>query len=379
MGTIQKLIPTLFSIMVLHFNLSSQVYCIECFNQKTVLNPTSTNMLLNGSFETTNCSPNPGNSFCPASLSFNCSINNWTCTGGGSSTYAHVSDNTFSIVPDGNLAVYFGNLYADACGSGTLPGDTTCLTFTGCVVPTVPAGYPNNDSSYGGTNGVSLSQMMTGLTVGASYTMEFWAGGEWDGIFPGSGLFAVDVGYGNIFIQNEYTDVAPTTRLGKRVMISFNATSISQNLKFTNWGHICNTCTELILDDVHLYPTAQATTVPVVCADTSSHSTTIPCIVNFTPNPTNVFSPNNDTKNDLFYPLSEQNTKGADYFKEYDLKVYDRWGITVFATADWSLGWNGKMKNGMYASEGVYFWILNSKNNCYNSDVNYKGNVQLLR
>ena len=41
--------------------------------------------------------------------------------------------------------------------------------------------------------------------------------------------------------------------IGTRYVIQFIAYSASQTIKFTNWGHICGTCTELVLDNVRLY------------------------------------------------------------------------------------------------------------------------------
>jgi hypothetical protein len=119
----------------------------------------------------------------------------------------------------------------------------------------IPIGYPiNPNSGFGGATGISLEQTVSGLIAGNSYVLEFWAGGEF-GTLIKKGLFAVDVGYGNIFLSNNPTQ--PFTGIGTRYIIEFNATSTSHLIKFTNWGHICDICTELILDDVRLYTLAE--------------------------------------------------------------------------------------------------------------------------
>ena len=70
-----------------------------------------------------------------------------------------------------------------------------------------------------------------------------------------SGLFAVDVGFGKIFLRDKVTN--PSTGIGTRYIIVFNATSSTHTFKFTNWGHACAECTELVLDDVSLYTFAE--------------------------------------------------------------------------------------------------------------------------
>lgn len=42
---------------------------------------------------------------------------------------------------------------------------------------------------------------------------------------------------------------------------------------------------------------------------------------------------------------------------EYTLMILDRWGGKI-ATIESPGGWNGKLKNGDYAPEGVYVWFL---------------------
>jgi len=51
--------------------------------------------------------------------------------------------------------------------------------------------------------------------------------------------------------------------VGTRFIIEFRATAASHTVKFTNWGHICSYCSELVLDDVRLYPVGElAASVP---------------------------------------------------------------------------------------------------------------------
>jgi gliding motility-associated-like protein len=65
----------------------------------------------------------------------------------------------------------------------------------------------------------------------------------------------------------------------------------------------------------------------------------------------NVFTPNNDGKNDLFSFTEEGIT-------EVKAEIFNRWGDKIY---DWNKpghGWNGIAKNGKEAPEGTYFIIV---------------------
>ncbi len=84
-------------------------------------------------------------------------------------------------------------------------------------------------------------------------------------------------------------------------------------------------------------------------------------------NPPNVFTPNGDGKNDLI----DFNTG---YFNEYNLVIYNRWGETIFSNNNTN-PWDGLYK-GENISEGVYFWVLNYKSPCLDSDFHLlKGTI----
>ena len=245
---------------------SAQILCVQCFNQNDSIGMNVINHIVNGSFENTTCLSNQyTSSFCPNSSYYSCSVANWTCTGGGTASYASIDDNTFTVTPQGPKAAYFGNGSSAYACSGTF-NDTSCLATTSCEITTIPTGYPTNDATYGGITGVSMSQTVTGLTVGTAYVLEFWAGGEpqtngW--MLPG--VFAVDIGFGNTFLRCKPTQANPV-HIGTRFIIQFKATSTSHTIKFTNWGHICIPCTELILDHVRLYTTAELPPFVSVCS-----------------------------------------------------------------------------------------------------------------
>lgn len=99
---------------------------------------------------------------------------------------------------------------------------------------------------------------------------------------------------------------------------------------------------------------------------------------------TNVFTPNADNSNEIFYPFYDERYTHVDIenqTQDYELLVYNRWGTLIFKSNNYSNGWNGKIQNGNEASDGVYFWISNFKSNCSdNAKLNtYKGFVHLVR
>jgi hypothetical protein len=125
----------------------------------------------------------------------------------------------------------------------------------------IPSGYPFSPyPGYAADTGVSLQQTVHGLITGSNYLLEFWTGGEGTSTNILDGLFVVDIGFGKIFLRDPATPIS--TGIGRRFVIKFRATSSSQTIKFTNWGHICSNitfyCTELVLDDVRLFQASEA-------------------------------------------------------------------------------------------------------------------------
>jgi gliding motility-associated-like protein len=86
----------------------------------------------------------------------------------------------------------------------------------------------------------------------------------------------------------------------------------------------------------------------------------------------NVFTPNADGANDIFKVLN------ADAVKEFNLKVYNRYGEKVFVSNNPLLGWDGTAKS-KAASPGAYVWLLHYKDATTNTQLILKGTVLLIR
>jgi gliding motility-associated-like protein len=84
----------------------------------------------------------------------------------------------------------------------------------------------------------------------------------------------------------------------------------------------------------------------------------------------NVFTPNGDTKNDVFKILNATN------LLEYKFVIYNRWGEKVFETNNFTIGWDGNYKG--YACQiGSYVWYCNFIKEGRQKKM--KGSVLLLR
>jgi gliding motility-associated-like protein len=84
----------------------------------------------------------------------------------------------------------------------------------------------------------------------------------------------------------------------------------------------------------------------------------------------NVFSPNDDGLNDVFQPVGA----GID---KYNLEIYDKWGVKVFSTTDFTKSWDGT-----YAGQAIkmetYIWkIAITSQSGY--ERKYDGTVTILR
>lgn len=67
----------------------------------------------------------------------------------------------------------------------------------------------------------------------------------------------------------------------------------------------------------------------------------------------NVFTPNGDNENQLFKIVGVG-------LKDFQIDIFNRWGIKVYSFNIIEEGWDGKTKNGTEAPAGTYYYILNA-------------------
>ena len=146
---------------------------------------------------------------------------------------------------DGTGCVYFGNYF-----TGTGSANPAIFHADGTVTYATPPVFTN----ISGINAAptTLFQTLTGLIVGDNYLLDFWAAGEDSTFrFASAGVFGLDIGSDSVFL----TAPSPASLLAAssiRYGITFKANSTTETLRFTNWGHITTGSTELVLDDVIL-------------------------------------------------------------------------------------------------------------------------------
>lgn len=88
----------------------------------------------------------------------------------------------------------------------------------------------------------------------------------------------------------------------------------------------------------------------------------------------NVFTPNNDGKNDYF-KVNADNIN--DCFDTFHISIYNRWGQLDFESEDFHYKWDGKNKKGKDLTDGVYFFIM--EGNFKAETFKYNGMVHLIR
>ena len=81
----------------------------------------------------------------------------------------------------------------------------------------------------------------------------------------------------------------------------------------------------------------------------------------------NVFTPNNDGKNDYFVI---ENSEGWNL----DIQIFNRWGTVVYQNNTYKNNWDGKD-----VSDGVYYYIIKATNINNGYEKSYKGSVTVLR
>lgn len=116
-------------------------------------------------------------------------------------------------------------------------------------------------------------------------------------------------------------------------------------------------CTNLIIMDAH------------GCSDTVTNCLIIgPAFTFYIPS---AFTPNGDGIDDLFKPVGE-------YIQNFDMYIFDRWGMLVYHTTDITKGWNGTIHGSGIAQEDSYeYKILITDSD--NKQHTYIGIVSLLK
>ncbi|MBA3706513.1 MAG: gliding motility-associated C-terminal domain-containing protein, partial [Bacteroidetes bacterium] len=86
----------------------------------------------------------------------------------------------------------------------------------------------------------------------------------------------------------------------------------------------------------------------------------------------NVFTPNGDGNNDIFY----FQTKGI---TNLNCSIYDRWGLQIYEWDTVTGGWDGHTKNGKLSQDGVYYFMMEAIPANGAETIKKQGFLQLLQ
>lgn len=85
----------------------------------------------------------------------------------------------------------------------------------------------------------------------------------------------------------------------------------------------------------------------------------------------NTFTPNGDGKNDVFYAYSH-------LIKEFEITIYDRWGMAIYQSNDITKGWDGTL-NGVQQQQDVFVYIMKYTKVHTSKIIRRVGTVNLIR
>ncbi|UKN03552.1 gliding motility-associated C-terminal domain-containing protein [Paracrocinitomix mangrovi] len=87
----------------------------------------------------------------------------------------------------------------------------------------------------------------------------------------------------------------------------------------------------------------------------------------------NSFSPNGDSKNEIFLPILSGYATDS-----YSLSIYNRWGEQLFQTNDINRGWDGTHE-GSLVQDGVYIWKISAIEISTDLPIELTGHVTLIK
>jgi gliding motility-associated-like protein len=89
----------------------------------------------------------------------------------------------------------------------------------------------------------------------------------------------------------------------------------------------------------------------------------------------NAFTPDGDGLNDLWGPVVQNIDEN-----DYRLTIFNRAGEIVFSTRDVNQKWNGGMNGGeYYVQNGIYAWMIETKNSLTLQEITLRGHVSVIR
>jgi gliding motility-associated-like protein len=208
--------------------------------------------------------------------------------------------------------------------------------------------------------------------------------------FPGTGQYTVGLTVSNGVCTNTHSE---TITLANRITIDFampDAICPEDSIRFENmstgpvnnwlWNFGNNQTSTLQNPSLQRYPATGAdalynitltgfnTTNGCQQSKTKTLKVRATCLIAVPSG----FTPNNDGKNDFFYPLN------AFKAEKIDFRVFNRWGQLLFHSRDWTKKWDGRL-GGVEQPSDVYVWIFRYTETDTKKEVTMRGTVTLIR
>lgn len=243
------------------------------------------------------------------------------------------------------------------------------VAFTNLTDSAVSYQWYFGDPSSGALDSSSLEDPVHVYTASGTYTVTLISTNVWgcaDTItqaiapVPATPFAAVDAAEDEITITNAQASFINSTQGGNSYCIYFGD---GDSLCTTDFGPYPHT-----YDSIGVYTVMLVSWNALGCTDTAytiiSVEEPTTCFI------PNAFTPNGNGPNDVFMVYGMN-------IDDFELRVYDRWGMLLFTTTDINRGWDGTFQ-GHRCQEDVYVWKLSYLDNFGQRNVQY-GHVSLIR
>ncbi|NOQ76002.1 MAG: T9SS type B sorting domain-containing protein [Crocinitomix sp.] len=158
-------------------------------------------------------------------------------------------------------------------------------------------------------------------------------------------------------------------------------TNLSYNAVAYNWNFGDGSSESTVENPYHLFPDTGNESYRVCliaysdmgCTDTAHQIIKVEDVLLFyVPN---AFTPDGDDYNNDFRPIM---TSGYDVY-DYHLRIFNRWGETVFESMNAEYGWDGTYGNNGLVKDDVYIWTLDFSETMSSKRHTHTGHVTVLK
>lgn len=293
-----------------------------------------------------------------------------TITGSGGTSYlwlpSGATGNTFTTAAAGTYTLTATN----ACGS-----DTTALTISSLTAPsatistlgsTICAGSSTTLIASGGDTYL-WSNGQTGSTTNANTEGTYWV--------VASNACGSDSSSVFIHVDSVTASFSPSTLSGVYPLpVNFTNNSSPNAIDFI-WDFGDNSSSTQYSPNINYTEPGNYTVTLTAsnsngCTDSYSVLLTVLELPSLLQIP-NVFSPNGDDLNDEFYATGMG-------IKEFNCKIYDRWGILMSELVTIDSSWDARTTSGSEATDGTYFYLIKAMG-VDGKEYNLTGFIQLIR